>query len=87
VISAAGPVAAGILLPEPFLYTDWFAVVAAFVAVNTVMYAALAVAKILPKLRLPDWRRGQRSESRSIYPNGRPPSQRSKAADTEPRGS
>lgn len=45
---------------------------AAFVAVNTVMYAALAVAKILPRLHPPEWRRGQRSETRSIYPEGHP---------------
>lgn len=35
-------------------------------AANTV----LAVAKILPRVHLPDWRRGQRSETRSIYPEG-----------------
>ena len=32
--------------------------------------AALALAKVLPKLQPPDWRRGQRSEPRGIYPDG-----------------
>jgi hypothetical protein len=67
-IAAAVP--AGVLLPESLLFTDWFRVMATFVAVNTVMYAALAVAKVLPKLQLPDWRRGQRAEPRGIYPDG-----------------
>ncbi len=34
------------------------------------MYAALAVPKILPRVHLPDWGRGQRPETRSIYPEG-----------------
>ena len=55
-------------MPESLLFTDWFRFMAAFVAVNTVMYAALALAKVLPKLQPPDWRRGQRSEPRGIYP-------------------
>ncbi|MDQ1056672.1 hypothetical protein QFZ23_000573 [Arthrobacter globiformis] len=67
---AALAVPAGMVLPEALLFTDWSRVMAAFVAVNTVMYAALAVAKVLPKLQPPDWRRGQRSEPRGIYPDG-----------------
>lgn len=35
-----------------------------------VMYAALAAAKILPKVQPPDLRRGQRSETRGIHPEG-----------------
>lgn len=66
----ATAVRAGVLVPEALLFTDWFRVMAAFVAVNTVMYAALALAKVLPKLQPPDWRRGQRSEPRGIYPAG-----------------
>jgi hypothetical protein len=65
-ITAAVP--AGILMPESLLFTDWFRFMAAFVAVNTVMYAALALAKVLPKLQPPDWRRGQRFEPRGIHP-------------------
>jgi hypothetical protein len=67
-ITAAVP--AGILMPESLLFTDWFRFMAAFVAVNTVMYAALALAKVLPKLQPPDWRRGQRSEPRGIHTDG-----------------
>ena len=36
---------AGFLLPESTLQSDAFAVLAAFVAINTLMYVALAVAK------------------------------------------
>ncbi|MFD1211260.1 hypothetical protein ACFQ36_04310 [Arthrobacter sp. GCM10027362] len=62
---------AGILLPESILHSELFAVLAAFVAINTVMYAALAVAKILPKLYPAGWirRHNQRSETRSIHPD------------------
>ena len=84
-MSAGSPAPAGVLLPEVILHSDWFAVMAAFVAVNTVMYAALAVAKILPRLHAPEWRRGRRSETRSIYPEGLYPECRSEAGKT-PRG-
>lgn len=69
---AAGILAGdGILLPESTLQTTWFSVLASFVAINTVMYVALAVAKIFPKLHPRDWlpRRYTRSETRSIYPD------------------
>ena len=68
-ISAALP--AGILFPEELLHSDWFAVLATFVAINTLMYGALAIAKILPKLHPGDWirTRNQRSETRSIHPD------------------
>jgi hypothetical protein len=58
------------LLPESILHTGWFAVLATFVAINTVMYCALAVAKSLPKVYPSDWdpRRRRRTESRSIHP-------------------
>ncbi|TFC52196.1 hypothetical protein E3T26_06140 [Cryobacterium sp. TMT1-21] len=61
----------GILLPETFLQTDFFAVLATSVAINTVMYAVLAVAKILPRIYLIDWlpSHNRRSETRSIYPD------------------
>lgn len=60
----------GLMLPEATLHNGWFAVLAAFVAINTVMYGALALAKILPKVYPSDWTRGRnrRTESRSIYP-------------------
>ncbi|KQN89604.1 hypothetical protein ASE96_04665 [Arthrobacter sp. Leaf69] len=58
------------LFPEALLHTHWFAVLATFVAINTVMYAALALAKILPKVNPSDWirKRNERSETRSIDP-------------------
>ncbi|WP_253905162.1 hypothetical protein [Arthrobacter sp. H14] len=61
----------GILLPGATLQTELFAVLAAFVAINTVMYVALSVAKILPKVYLAGWLRKQktRSETRSIHPD------------------
>jgi hypothetical protein len=51
--------------------SGWFAVLAAFVALNSVMYCALAVAKCLPKLYLTDVVRGsnRRAQTRSIYPD------------------
>jgi hypothetical protein len=70
-IPAAVVVPAGILFPESMLHSQWFAVLATFVAINTVMYAALALAKILPKVHPSDWirTRNQRSETRSIHPD------------------
>jgi hypothetical protein len=52
---------------------DWLYVLTAFVAINAVMYCALAVAKALPKVYVTDWlrQRGRRAESRSIYPERR----------------
>lgn len=66
----ADPTLGGGLLPESVMHTRWFAVLAAFVAVNTVIYVSLSVFKIFPVLRRP--RRGwaRRSETRSIYPDG-----------------
>lgn len=61
----------GLLLPEAVLHTEWFAVWATFVAINTLLYAALSVAKILPKIYPSDWVRGRnrRTETRGIYPD------------------
>ncbi|WP_241977478.1 hypothetical protein [Cryobacterium cheniae] len=55
------------------LQSDEFAILAAFVAINTVMFAALAVAKILPKVHPTDWFRGRnrRAATRSIHPDER----------------
>ncbi|WP_354188102.1 hypothetical protein [Arthrobacter sp. UYCu712] len=60
----------GLLLPESILETELFAILATFVAINTIMYVALAVAKILPKVYLTDWirHRNERAETRSIHP-------------------
>ena len=61
----------GLVLPESLLHSQWFAVWATFVAINTLMYAALSVAKILPKIYPSDWVRGRnrRAETRSIHPD------------------
>lgn len=61
----------GVLLPESTVHSDLFAVLAAFVAINTVMYVSLAVAKMLPKLYLSDWVRPsqRRRQNRSIHPH------------------
>jgi hypothetical protein len=47
-------------------------VLATFVAINTIMYVALAIATMLPKIHVGDWvrRRYERAETRSIYPDG-----------------
>jgi hypothetical protein len=61
----------GILLPDGILRSEDFAILAAFVAINTVMYVALAAAKMLPKVYLSDLvsRRNRRNETRSIHPH------------------
>jgi len=62
----------GMLLPESLLRSEWFAVLAAFVAINTTMYVALAIAKVMPKIYAREVvpRRYQRAETRSIHPDG-----------------
>ena len=61
----------GILLPESTLREEFIAVLAAFVAINTMVYVTLAVAKILPKVYVRDLldTRNRRSETRSIDPD------------------
>ena len=61
----------GILLPESTLREEFIAVLAAFVAINTMVYVTLAVAKMLPKVYLRDLldTRNRRSETRSIDPD------------------
>lgn len=60
----------GFLLPESVLQSDWFSVLATFVAINTIIYVVLGIIKVLPKVRL---RRhsgaSRRSETRSIHPD------------------
>ncbi len=69
-----GAVPLGLVLPEEFLSTPAFQFLAAFVTINTIMYLALAIAKMLPKVYLGDWvnRRGRRRETRSIHPDATP---------------
>jgi hypothetical protein len=54
----------------PTEQSGWMAVLAAFVAINAVMYCVLAVGKALPRVYLADLvrRGGRRGESRSIHP-------------------
>ena len=61
----------GVLFPESFLHSEVFAVLAAFVAINTIVYVTLAVAKVLPKVYVGDWigPRNRRGETRSIDPD------------------
>ncbi len=65
------------LLPQAWLRTDWFAVLAAFVAVNTLMYVALSIGHMLPKPYFSDLlpRRGRRAQDRSIYAGTASPEQ------------
>jgi hypothetical protein len=60
----------GVLLPESILQTNSFKILATFVALNTLMYATLAVLKVLPKGYALSWFNGfnRRAQSRSVYP-------------------
>jgi len=61
----------GVLLPEQWLQSDWFSVLATFVAVNTLIYVVLGVLKLIPKIRIRRAHTGasRRSETRSIHPD------------------
>lgn len=61
----------GIVFPESLVRSHGFAVLAAFVAINTVVYVALSVAKAMPKVYVRDYlpRTYERSETRSIHPD------------------
>jgi uncharacterized membrane protein len=71
------------MIPESILSTDWFAALAAFVAINTAIYVTLAIIKTLPRIYFRDYlpRTYQRAETRSIYPDakegGQPPKEES----------
>jgi len=71
IVLQTGVVLGGLLFDQSFLTSNYFLTLAAFVAINTVMYAAMVVAKILPKIYVVDWftHRNRRSETRSIYPD------------------
>ncbi|MBU2698369.1 hypothetical protein [Pimelobacter sp. 30-1] len=62
----------GILLPEALVRSHAFGILAAFVAINTVIYVALSIAKALPKVYVRDHlpRTYERAETRSIHPDG-----------------
>lgn len=59
------------MLPESVLHSQWFAVLATLVALNTLAYVALAGVKLLPAVHPGDWlhRRERRREDRSIHPD------------------
>jgi hypothetical protein len=61
----------GILFPESLVRSHAFGVLAAFVAINTVVYVALSIAKAMPKIYVRDHlpRTYERAETRSIYPD------------------
>lgn len=63
----------GVVLPDAVVHSELFSVLAAFVAINTVMYGALAVAKMLPKVYPTSWfgGRNRREQNRSIHPEPR----------------
>jgi len=60
----------GILFSQDVLRSGAFQFLAAFVAVNTILYVALALAKMLPKFYVSDWTatRKRRRQTRSIHP-------------------
>jgi hypothetical protein len=64
----------GALLPSSLLGTPFFSVLSTLVALNTLGFVTLAVAKMLPKIHLTEifGRRGRRQETRSIYPDAPP---------------
>jgi hypothetical protein len=42
---------AGILFPSEVLQSGWFQALATFVALNTLVYAALSLGKLIPRRR------------------------------------
>lgn len=66
----AGGAPTGMVFPEAVVHSGPFSVLAAFVAINTVMYGALALAKMLPKVYPSSLVRGRnrRAQNRSIHP-------------------
>lgn len=62
----------GLLLPESFMQSRFFVILATLVALNTVIYAALSIVHVIPKWFKPSWMRGHRPRgvTRSIYPDG-----------------
>jgi hypothetical protein len=69
-MTVAAVLPTGVLLPASILQSDSFKILATFVALNTLMYATLAVLKVLPKGYALSWfsGRNRRAQNRSIYP-------------------
>jgi hypothetical protein len=76
-MAVAAVLPTGVLLPESILQTNSFKILATFVALNTLMYATLAVLKVLPKGYALSWFRGlnRRAQDRSVYPEPLTPEQ------------
>ena len=76
-MTVAAVLPTGVLLPESILQTNSFKILATFVALNTLMYATLAVLKVLPKGYALSWFSGlnRRAQNRSIYPEPPAPEQ------------
>ncbi|WP_242448144.1 hypothetical protein [Cellulomonas sp. WB94] len=68
---AAAAVPQGLLFPGSVVRSAPFQVLAAFVAINTLVYGTLAAAKALPKVYAPAWfgGRNRRAQNRSIFPD------------------
>lgn len=56
---------AGEKMSQSILYSSWYSVLVAFVAINTAMYVILAVVKSLPKIDLQKWRRRNYGRSKN----------------------
>lgn len=61
----------GLLLPESFMQSSFFVILATLVALNTVIYAALSLIHVIPKWFRSSWLRRNRTRqiTRSIYPD------------------
>jgi type IV secretory pathway VirB6-like protein len=68
-VTAVRLLAHGIVLPTEVLFTGWFQALALFVALNTLVFAGLALVKLVPKrrFRAADAVRARRSDG----PDGR----------------
>jgi hypothetical protein len=44
-------ISGGIVFSSELLRSEWFQALAAFVAINTLVYAALSLAKLIPRRR------------------------------------
>jgi hypothetical protein len=44
-------IVAGVLLPSSVLHSGWYQALAGFVAVNTIIFALLALGKLIPRRR------------------------------------
>ena len=83
-VTTAVASATGGALPSSIMDTGVMRVLAAFVAINTLMYCALAVAKLLPRVHPSTWLWGdnRRVSHRSIHPPDSP-AERSTARPAE----